>query len=169
MPDPGADSILRRARQGAYRALILDAAEPLFAEHGYEAAKVTGHRAPRSRGGRAAAPDLRLEVLHRPERHGVTLSDAARLVTYPHPCPSGWYRVVDAVDVLHGKPLPMTALGEELAGTWIAPWRQDPEVWDNEVRDNEVYHHKPAVVRGDGPIHRLRTWHRQLYPTEVTP
>ena len=49
-------------------------------------------------------------------------------------------------------------------GTWIAQWHQDLEVWEN-----KVYHHKPAVVRGDGPIHRLRTWHRQLYPTEVTP
>lgn len=40
MSDPGAESTLRRARQEAYRALILDAAEPVFAEYGYEAAKV---------------------------------------------------------------------------------------------------------------------------------
>ena len=40
MPTPSSSSTLRDARREAYRNLVLDAAEPVFAEYGFDAAKV---------------------------------------------------------------------------------------------------------------------------------
>ena len=45
-----------------------------------------------------------------------------------------------------------------VVGSWIAQWAQDLEVWEN-----KRYEDRPCVVRGDGPVHRLRQWYRQFY------
>jgi cholesterol 7-dehydrogenase len=50
-----------------------------------------------------------------------------------------------------------------VVGSWISQWKQDITIWEN-----KVYLPRPNLMRGDGPIHRLRRWYRQFYP-EASP
>lgn len=45
-----------------------------------------------------------------------------------------------------------------VVGNWIAQWRNDIFVWEN-----KVYKPKPVLVRGDGPVPKLRRWYSQFY------
>ncbi|MCX4242035.1 Rieske 2Fe-2S domain-containing protein [Paraliomyxa miuraensis] len=49
-----------------------------------------------------------------------------------------------------------------VVGNWISQWRNDLDVWEN-----KVHLRKPLLVKGDGPIHRLRKWWKQFYPEGV--
>lgn len=50
-----------------------------------------------------------------------------------------------------------------VVGNWIAQWRNDIFVWEN-----KVYKSKPVLVRGDGPVAKLRRWYSQFYsPTNM--
>lgn len=43
-------------------------------------------------------------------------------------------------------------------GNWIAQWRNDIFVWEN-----KIYLSRPLLVRGDGPVAKLRRWYAQFY------
>lgn len=45
-----------------------------------------------------------------------------------------------------------------VVGNWIAQWRADIDIWEN-----KVYRPTPLLVRGDGPLPRMRKWFRQFY------
>jgi cholesterol 7-dehydrogenase len=49
-----------------------------------------------------------------------------------------------------------------VVGNWVSQWRNDLDIWEN-----KVHLRKPLLVKGDGPIHRLRKWFRQFYPDDV--
>ena len=51
-----------------------------------------------------------------------------------------------------------------VVGNWVSQWRNDLDIWEN-----KVHLRKPLLVKGDGPIHRLRKWFRQFYPEDVEP
>lgn len=46
-----------------------------------------------------------------------------------------------------------------VVGNWVSQWRNDIDIWEN-----KVHLRKPLLVKGDGPIHRLRKWYGQFYP-----
>jgi cholesterol 7-dehydrogenase len=46
-----------------------------------------------------------------------------------------------------------------VVGNWVSQWRNDIDIWEN-----KVHLRRPLLVKGDGPIHRLRRWFRQFYP-----
>lgn len=46
-----------------------------------------------------------------------------------------------------------------VVGNWVSQWANDIDIWEN-----KVYLDKPALVKGDGPVHRMRRWYRQFYP-----
>jgi len=46
-----------------------------------------------------------------------------------------------------------------VVGNWVSQWRNDLDIWEN-----KVHVAKPLLVKGDGPIHRVRKWFRQFYP-----
>ena len=46
-----------------------------------------------------------------------------------------------------------------VVGSWISQWAGDIDIWEN-----KVYLDKPTLAKGDGPIHRMRSWYRQFYP-----
>lgn len=46
-----------------------------------------------------------------------------------------------------------------VVGNWVSQWRNDLHIWEN-----KVHLRKPLLVKGDGPIHRLRMWFQQFYP-----
>jgi hypothetical protein len=63
-----------------------------------------------------------------------------------------------------------------VVGNWIAQWRNDIFVWVRLctmlrfliVQENKVYKSKPVLVRGDGPVAKLRRWYSQFYsPTNM--
>lgn len=52
------------------------------------------------------------------------------------------------------------ALVSYVVGNWVAQWREDISIWEN-----KIFRHKPMLVTGDGPVHRMRSWFRQFYET----
>jgi len=46
-----------------------------------------------------------------------------------------------------------------VVGNWIAQWTNDLDIWEN-----KILLRKPCLVRGDGPIFKVRRWWRQFYP-----
>ncbi|MEM7153496.1 MAG: Rieske 2Fe-2S domain-containing protein [Myxococcota bacterium] len=51
-----------------------------------------------------------------------------------------------------------------VVGNWVSQWRNDIDVWEN-----KIHLPKPSLVKGDGPIHKLRKWYRQFYPDKSPP
>lgn len=49
-----------------------------------------------------------------------------------------------------------------IVGNWISQWKRDVMVWEN-----KMYLKKPLLVKGDGPVMKLRRWFAQFYPEEV--
>jgi len=47
-----------------------------------------------------------------------------------------------------------------VVGNWVSQWRNDIEIWEN-----KIHLRKPVLLRGDGPIHRLRRWYQHFYPS----
>ena len=50
------------------------------------------------------------------------------------------------------------ALVYYVVGTWVSQWRNDVDIWEN-----KIYLPRPVLVKGDGPIGRLRQWFNQFY------
>eukprot|EP00484_Ammonia_sp_Unknown_P005077 CAMPEP_0197073800 /NCGR_PEP_ID=MMETSP1384-20130603/210790_1 /TAXON_ID=29189 /ORGANISM="Ammonia sp." /LENGTH=454 /DNA_ID=CAMNT_0042512641 /DNA_START=206 /DNA_END=1568 /DNA_ORIENTATION=- len=46
-----------------------------------------------------------------------------------------------------------------VVGNWISQWTNDIAIWENKILLN-----KPCLVKGDGPIFKVRRWFRQFYP-----
>eukprot|EP01084_Bolivina_argentea_P270366 459689_1 len=46
-----------------------------------------------------------------------------------------------------------------VVGNWISQWTNDIMIWENKIMLK-----KPCLVRGDGPIWKVRRWFRQFYP-----
>ncbi len=51
-----------------------------------------------------------------------------------------------------------------VVGNWISQWRNDIAIWEN-----KIHLRKPLLVAGDGPIHKLRRWFQQFYPSAPEP
>jgi len=51
------------------------------------------------------------------------------------------------------------ALVSYVVGNWVSQWRNDIAIWEGKIHLS-----RPALAKGDGPIHRLRSWYRQFYP-----
>ncbi len=49
-------------------------------------------------------------------------------------------------------------------GNWVSQWRQDIDIWEN-----KIYLNRPALAKGDGPLHRMRRWYKQFYPESQSP
>ena len=47
-----------------------------------------------------------------------------------------------------------------VVGNWISQWTNDIAIWEN-----KIFLKKPCLVRGDGPIFKVRRWWRQFYPS----
>jgi cholesterol 7-dehydrogenase len=45
-----------------------------------------------------------------------------------------------------------------VVGNWVSQWWQDVAIWEN-----KVHLAKPALTRGDGPLHELRRWFQQFH------
>ncbi|MBW1831214.1 MAG: Rieske 2Fe-2S domain-containing protein [Myxococcales bacterium] len=50
-----------------------------------------------------------------------------------------------------------------IVGNWVSQWRQDHAIWQR-----KIYRRNPLLTRGDGPIHQLRRWYGQFYPTRAS-
>jgi len=48
-----------------------------------------------------------------------------------------------------------------VVGNWISQWTNDIMIWENKILLN-----KPCLVKGDGPIFKVRRWWRQFYPKQ---
>eukprot|EP01084_Bolivina_argentea_P112792 201132_1 len=48
-----------------------------------------------------------------------------------------------------------------VVGNWISQWTNDIEIWEN-----KIFLDKPCLVKGDGPIMKMRRWYKQFYPEE---
>ena len=48
-----------------------------------------------------------------------------------------------------------------VVGNWISQWTNDIAIWENKILLK-----KPCLVRGDGPIFKVRRWWRQFYPKD---
>ena len=46
-----------------------------------------------------------------------------------------------------------------MVGNWISQWRQDVDIWKR-----KIYRQRPLLVRGDGPLGKMRKCYRQFYP-----
>eukprot|EP01084_Bolivina_argentea_P256306 431481_1 len=46
-----------------------------------------------------------------------------------------------------------------VVGNWISQWTNDIAIWEN-----KILLQKPCLVKGDGPIPKVRRWWRQFYP-----
>mmetsp|Transcript_15357 Transcript_15357/g.23354 ORF Transcript_15357/g.23354 Transcript_15357/m.23354 type:complete len:496 (-) Transcript_15357:252-1739(-) len=46
-----------------------------------------------------------------------------------------------------------------VVGNWLAQWTNDIEIWENKLHLS-----KPCLVKGDGPILKVRRWLKQFYP-----
>jgi cholesterol 7-dehydrogenase len=49
-----------------------------------------------------------------------------------------------------------------VVGNWVSQWRNDIDIWEN-----KVHLRRPVLLKGDGPIHRLRKWFGQFYPADA--
>ena len=47
-----------------------------------------------------------------------------------------------------------------IVGNWVSQWRQDIGIWER-----KIYQQKPLLSRSDGPVHQLRKWYSQFYPS----
>lgn len=47
-----------------------------------------------------------------------------------------------------------------IVGNWVSQWRQDLGIWSR-----KIYRERPLLSRNDGPVHQLRRWYAQFYPT----
>ena len=47
-----------------------------------------------------------------------------------------------------------------IVGNWVSQWRQDLGIWSR-----KIYRKRPLLSRGDGPVHQLRRWYSQFYPS----
>merc|ERR1712228_763167 len=47
-----------------------------------------------------------------------------------------------------------------VVGNWISQWTNDIAIWENKILLK-----KPCLVKGDGPIFKVRRWWSQFYPT----
>jgi cholesterol 7-dehydrogenase len=45
-----------------------------------------------------------------------------------------------------------------ITGNWISQWYNDVMIWEN-----KIYLPKPLLVKGDGPVMKLRRWFQQFY------
>jgi cholesterol 7-dehydrogenase len=45
-----------------------------------------------------------------------------------------------------------------VTGNWISQWYNDVTIWEN-----KVFLRKPLLVKGDGPVMKLRRWYQQFY------
>lgn len=45
-----------------------------------------------------------------------------------------------------------------VVGNWVSQWGNDRQVWEN-----KVFLQRPLLVRGDGPVQKLRRWYQQFY------
>lgn len=54
------------------------------------------------------------------------------------------------------------AMASFIVGNWVSQWRQDIGIWER-----KIYQKNPMLTRGDGPIHQLRRWYAQFYPSEA--
>jgi len=54
------------------------------------------------------------------------------------------------------------ALAWYVVGNWISQWQNDINIWEN-----KTFVRKPFLVKGDGPIMKLRRWFFQFYDTDV--
>ena len=43
-------------------------------------------------------------------------------------------------------------------GNWVSQWGNDRQVWEN-----KVFLPRALLVKGDGPVSRLRRWYQQFY------
>jgi hypothetical protein len=43
-------------------------------------------------------------------------------------------------------------------GSWVAQWSNDLLMWEN-----KVFMRRPVLIKGDGPVTRLRGWFKQFY------
>lgn len=50
-----------------------------------------------------------------------------------------------------------------IVGNWVSQWRQDLGIWSR-----KIYRDRPLLSRGDGPVHQLRRWYSQFYPSART-
>ncbi len=47
-----------------------------------------------------------------------------------------------------------------IVGNWVAQWRRDIGIWER-----KIYRDAPLLSRDDGPVHPLRRWYAQFYPS----
>jgi len=45
-----------------------------------------------------------------------------------------------------------------VVGNWVGQWKADIDIWET-----KVFLRQPKLVRGDGPVHRMRRWYGQFY------
>lgn len=45
-----------------------------------------------------------------------------------------------------------------VVGNWVSQWGNDRQVWEN-----KVFRPRAVLVRGDGPVSKLRRWYQQFY------
>jgi hypothetical protein len=45
-----------------------------------------------------------------------------------------------------------------VVGNWVSQWANDLLMWENKILMN-----KPVLVKGDGPVPKLRRWYSQFY------
>lgn len=45
-------------------------------------------------------------------------------------------------------------------GSWISQWKRDFAIWEK-----KVYLDRPMILASDGPIHQLRKWYQQFFPS----
>ncbi len=50
-------------------------------------------------------------------------------------------------------------LASYVVGNWVSQWRQDISIWER-----KIYQKRPLLMKGDGPVMRLRRWYAQFYP-----
>lgn len=50
-----------------------------------------------------------------------------------------------------------------IIGNWVSQWQNDILVWEN-----KLYMKKPVLVKGDGPVMKLRRWYRQFYTQDLS-
>ena len=55
-------------------------------------------------------------------------------------------------------------LASYIVGNWVSQWRADIDIWET-----KTYQTKPMLNPEDGPVHELRRWFRQFYPSERAP
>ena len=45
----------------------------------------------------------------------------------------------------------------QVVGNWVSQWANDLLVWEN-----KMFSRRPVLVKGDGPMGRVRAWYRQF-------